>query len=94
MILGAAELLLFVLMLYFWLILIRVIISFVGQGNMHPMVPLIVQVTEPVLRPLRRVLPTPGGFDLSPLVASVAIYLARALLVAPLQDLGKLLAQA
>ena len=93
LVLGLAELLLFVLMLYFWLILVRVILSFVGQGSGHPMVPLLFQITEPVLRPIRRVLPQPGGFDLSPLVATLTIAVARALLVAPLSDLGAWLAQ-
>ena len=88
LVLGFAELLAFVLMLYFWLILVRVILSFVAQGSYSPVVPLIAQLTEPVLKPIRKVLPAPGGFDLSPLVATVAIMLARALLVAPLHDLG------
>jgi YggT family protein len=93
LLLGFAELIAFVLMLYFWLILIRVILSFVGQGSYHPMVPLITQLTEPVLRPIRRVLPDLGGFDLSPLLATLVIFLARALIVAPLQDLGAMLAR-
>jgi len=88
LVLGLAELIGFLLMLYFWLILIRVILSFVGQGSYHPMVPLIAQLTEPVLKPVRRVLPDLGGFDLSPLLVTLAIFLARALLVAPLLDLG------
>lgn len=85
---GVAELIGFVLMLYFWLILMRVILSFVGQESRHPMVPLLIQLTEPVLRPLRRILPAMGGLDLSPLLATLAIFLARALVVAPLRDLG------
>ena len=88
LVLGFAEFIAFLLMLYFWLILIRVILSFVGQGSYSPVVPLIAQITEPVLRPIRRVLPDLGGFDLSPLVATLAIFLARALIVAPLYDLG------
>lgn len=88
LVLGFAELLAFLLMLYFWLILIRVVLSFVGQGSYSPVVPLIAQLTEPVLKPIRRVLPDLGGFDLSPLLATLAIFLARALIVAPLHDLG------
>jgi YggT family protein len=88
LVLGLAELIAFLLMLYFWLILIRAVLSFVGQGGYSPVVPLITQITEPVLKPIRRVLPALGGFDLSPLVATLAIFLARALIVAPLHDLG------
>jgi YggT family protein len=93
LVLGFAESIAFLLGLYFWLILIRVILSFVGQGSYHPMVPLILQLTEPVLRPLRRILPDLGGIDLSPLLATLSIFLARALLVAPLHDLGAALAR-
>jgi YggT family protein len=88
LVLGLAELIGFVLMLYFWLILVRAILSFVGQDSRHPMVPLIVQLTEPVLRPVRRMLPAMGGIDLSPLLVTVVIFLLRALVEAPLRDLG------
>lgn len=87
-VLGLAELIGFVLMLYFWMILTRVILSFVGQGSYSPMIPLVAQLTEPVLKPLRRLLPDLGGLDLSPVLATLAIFLARALIVAPLLDLG------
>ena len=92
LVVGFAELIGFLLMLYFWLILVRVILSFVGQDRRHPMVPLVVQLTEPVLRPIRRLLPDLGGIDLSPLLATLAIFLLRALVVAPLRDLGLALA--
>lgn len=94
LVLGFAELLGFVLTLYFWLILIGVVLSFVGGGAAsHPVVPLIAQLTAPVLRPFRRMLPDMGGFDLSPLFATVALLLARLLIAAPLRDFGTLLAR-
>ncbi|TKX47447.1 YggT family protein, partial [Halorubrum sp. ASP121] len=61
------------LVLYLVLIIVNVILSWVGQGFRHPIVPLIYQLTEPVLAPIRRVLPPLGGFDLSPLVAIIVI---------------------
>ncbi len=61
------------LITYLILILAGVILSWVGRGSRHPIVPLIHQLTEPVLRPIRRVLPALGGFDLSPLVALIGI---------------------
>jgi YggT family protein len=49
------------------LLLIDVVLSWV---NPHaPMAPLIRALTDPLLRPLRRVIPPLGGIDLSPLVA-------------------------
>ena len=92
LVLGLADLLGFVLTLYFWVIIIGVVLSFTGGGN-HPLVPLVAQLTAPVLRPFRRLLPALGGFDLSPLFATLAILLARLLLVAPLRDFGTFLAR-
>lgn len=92
LVLALAETLGMVLTFYFWLILIRVILSWVGGGSGNPAVPLLMQLTEPLLRPVRRLLPAPGGFDLSPLLVTLALMLARILLVAPLRDLAILLA--
>jgi len=52
---------------------------------------LLQQLTEPVLRPLRQRLPALGGFDLSPLIATLFLLLIRILVIAPLLDLGLLL---
>ncbi|MDA3934708.1 MAG: YggT family protein [Gammaproteobacteria bacterium] len=58
------------LLLMTWLILIfaNVVISWLGQQTRHPIIPLIYQLSEPLLRPIRRILPTLGGLDFSPLV--------------------------
>lgn len=85
---ALAELIEYVLMLYFWLILIRALLSFVGADARSPVIPLIYQTTEPVLKPIRNRLLPLGGFDFSPLLATLAIYLARALLVQPLFDMA------
>jgi len=37
-------------------------------------------VTEPVLRPIRRVLPNLGGVDISPVVLLIGIYVVRSVL--------------
>ncbi len=58
---------------YFFLIIASVILSWVGQGLRHPFVPLLYQLTEPVLRPIRRIIPPIAGIDLSPLFALIAI---------------------
>mgnify|MGYP001827188799 CR=1 FL=1 len=50
-----------------------VILSWVGGRVQHPLIPLLYQLTEPVLRPFRRVLPPIAGIDLSPLFALIAI---------------------
>lgn len=92
LVMGLAELVAFVLSLFFWLILLRVLVSWIGQGAHHPMLPLLAQLTEPLLRPVRRRLPALGGFDLSPMLVLLGLLLAHILLAAPLRDFGRALA--
>jgi YggT family protein len=68
-----------VLSLVFWLLVIRAILSWVSQGN-NPIEFVMHQLTEPLLAPIRKVLPAMGGLDLSVLVAILAIQFIRLLL--------------
>ena len=61
------------LMTYFVLIIARVVISWIANQSRHPLIPLIYQLTEPVLRPISRLIPALGGIDLSPLFALIAL---------------------
>lgn len=88
LVLGVAELLYFVLGLFIALILVRVVMSWIARDSYHPMVPLIDRVTDPLLRPVRKRLPTLGGLDLSPMVVMVLLSVAIALIADPLRDLG------
>ena len=54
--------------IYFWSVIAVVIISWVAPQSHHPAVQLIMQLTEPVLRPVRRLMPSLGGLDLSPII--------------------------
>jgi len=71
--LGVLRLIRLLLVVYIVLIIATVIVSWVGQNVRHPIIPLLFQLTDPVLAPIRRVLPDLGGFDLSPLLAIIAI---------------------
>ena len=70
------------LRLYLVTILISVILSWVGRDTRHPLVSVLDSIVEPVLRPVRRILPTVGGLDLSPLV--VLLLIQAALIAVPL----------
>ncbi len=72
-----------VLTIYYWLIIIRALLSWVNPDPYNPVVNFLNRVTEPVLAPLRRVLPlgTGYGIDLSPLIAIFAIYFFNSLIV-------------
>ena len=61
------------LLTYFVLIIARVIISWLANQARHPIIPLIYQLTEPVLRPFSKLIPPLGGIDLSPLFALIAL---------------------
>ena len=74
LLLFAIRKLLFTLLItYFVLIIARVIISWVASHSHHPLIPLVYQLTEPVLRPFSRLIPPIGGIDLSPLFALIAL---------------------
>ncbi len=70
---------------YFWLLLIGVVLSWISPGH-SPFSALINQLAEPVLAPLRRVLPPMGGLDLSPIMAFLAIQVIQILLKAMAQQ--------
>ena len=62
------------LTIYTWIIIARCIISWVHPYPFHPVVEFLYRVTEPVLAPVRRVIPPIAGLDLSPIVVIFAIY--------------------
>jgi len=73
LIFAVRKLLVLLLMTYFVLIIARVIVSWIGGQSRHPMIPLIYQLTEPVLRPFSKLVPPMGGVDLSPLFVLIAV---------------------
>jgi YggT family protein len=88
-------LILTILNIYFWVVLATVIISWLMAFNiMNPSNPYVRQVsyalrrmTEPVLMPIRRVLPDLGGIDISPIILIIGIQFAQQLVVTYLSRL-------
>lgn len=74
------SLVLSVLLLYTVLIFIYALLSFVAPGVRSPATALLASLCEPLLMPLRRMLPIVGGLDFSPLVAIVALQALRLLI--------------
>jgi YggT family protein len=64
---------------YSWIIIASALISWVSPDPRNPIVMFLRQVTEPVLWPIRRLLPPwrTGGLDLSPLIVLLAIQFAE-----------------
>ncbi len=75
---AVRKLLIALLLTYLVLIIAMVLVSWFASRSRHPLIPLIYQLTEPVLRPIQKILPPLGGIDLSPLFALIAL---RALLL-------------
>jgi YggT family protein len=89
LLLAVAELIGLFLNVLLFSILIQVIISWVNPGTYNPAISLLYSVTEPVLGPCRRLIPPISGLDLSPLVALIAIQLAKMLLLPPFYALAQ-----
>lgn len=87
-ILSLAELISLFLNVLLFSILIQVVISWINPGTYNPAVSLLYSITEPVLRPCRRLIPPISGLDLSPLVALIAIQLIKMLLLPPIYALA------
>ncbi|AHM72276.1 TPA: YggT family protein [Yersinia enterocolitica] len=60
--------------LIFWVMIIRALMSWVSQGR-SPMDYLLYQLTEPLMAPIRRILPAMGGIDFSAMVVILILYL-------------------
>jgi YggT family protein len=77
------ELLAYALQIYLWIVLAWVIFTWLYQFNViNPRNQVVAaigrflyQVTEPVMRPIRRFVPNLGGIDISPLVLTLIIFL-------------------
>jgi YggT family protein len=71
--LGFLRLVHVVLRMYFFVLLIFVIMSWLSPGVYNPVTNVLASIAEPLLQPVRRILPAIGGFDLSPLVVLIGI---------------------
>ena len=64
-----AQFVFFVIQVLTWAIFIRAILSWFPVSRDNTMVMLLMQVTDPILLPIRRVVPTIANIDITPLVA-------------------------
>ncbi|RXK33122.1 hypothetical protein BBD39_08725 [Arsenophonus endosymbiont of Bemisia tabaci Asia II 3] len=58
--------------LVFWLILIRAILSWISQGR-NPIDYMLMQLTEPLMSPIRRIIPAMGGLDFSAMIVMLIL---------------------
>ncbi|MGB5445123.1 MAG: YggT family protein, partial [Psychromonas sp.] len=58
--------------LLFWVLILRAILSWISRGQ-NPIEAVMIQLTEPLLTPVRRFIPPMGGLDLSMLVVLLGL---------------------
>jgi len=80
---SVVGLLSFILNIYFWAMMISIIASFIAPYSGHPALVLVRQLTEPVMEPFRRLLPSMGGLDLSPIFVFLGLQIIRMLFIDP-----------
>ena len=79
-VMAAAKVADLILSVFYWLILVRALISWVTPDPFSPIVQFLYRTTEPVLQPIRRFLP-PMGIDISPLIAFFVVIFLKTFLV-------------
>lgn len=87
---ALAQVLDYVLWAYAWILLGRVVISYINADPNNPLIRFLYSATEPVLARVRAKLPlTSGGFDFSPIVVWLAVMFLQRFLVRSLYDLAQ-----
>lgn len=71
--------------IFLFAILIQVILSWINPGAYNPVSALLYSLTDPVMRPARRILPPISGLDLSPMLVMIGLVLLKMLLLPPLR---------
>ncbi len=88
-ILRIAKVLDIVLNIYMWIIIIRALISWVNPDPYNAIVQILTRVTEPVLRPIRKLVPPyKVGIDFSPLIAILIIIFLQYAVINTLKRIG------
>ncbi len=87
---AVAQILDFILTVYTWIIIGRVIISWVNADPYNAIVRFLYEATEPLLSRIRRVLPlSMGGIDFSPLILIMGIMFLQSFLVPTLKQIAR-----
>ncbi len=83
-----ADLIALFLTVFLVAVIIQVVLSWISPGNYNPMIGLVQKISDPILKPMRKILPSFGGLDLSPIFATLALLVAKMLIIPPIVYLG------
>lgn len=92
LVLSVAEILKLIIYIFMFVIFVQILISWINPGMYNPVSVILYKLSDPLLRPARRLLPPVHGMDFSPVLALVFLQLLLILLVRPLTDLARTLA--
>lgn len=92
LVLGFAELLNQLINIFFYAVIALTILSWVSPLAHGPLVEILVRISEPLIKPIRGILPSISGLDFSPLIVIIGLKLLSILLVQPLAQIGASLA--
>lgn len=88
-IVAIAKVIDIVLTIFMWIIIARALISWVNPDPYNPIVQFLYKVTEPVLSPVRRMLPFGSmGIDFSPIIVLLVIFFLQTFLVKSLIEIA------
>ena len=86
---AVAGILQIVIQFFWWLVIIRAVLSWVNPDPYNPIVQFIERTTEPLLLPFRRIIPPyKTGIDFSPLFALLFLYFLKIFLIQSLIGLA------
>ncbi len=91
LLMSLAEVLKLFIHVFLYAILIHIILSWVAPGSNNPIAHIVYNLSEPLLRPAKNLIPPIGGLDLSPIAVMIFLQLTTMLIVKPIQDYGILL---
>ena len=91
-VLAFAELLNQLINIFFYAVIALTILSWISPLAHGPLVEILIRVSEPLIKPIRGILPSISGLDFSPLILIVGLKLLTILLVQPLAQIGASLA--
>lgn len=86
---AIATILSYLLSALYWLIIIRALLSWVNPDPLNPIVRFINAVTEPILEPFRKIIPSYKiGIDLSPIFALLLVWFLKLFLISSLMGIA------
>jgi len=86
---AVATILSYLLSALYWLIIIRALLSWVSPDPSNPIVRFINAVTEPMLEPFRRIIPSYKiGIDLSPIFALLLVWFLKLFVISSLMGIA------